>query len=294
MDKRAETLSRRDLIRLTLALPAAATLLVLTQDSPAIESSPLDLELIKAAPSRVTPVDGSADVSKIKLQKTWSGSNCRASLVSTAESPVRIKEIVLLHLELPLQPETRIYGEGFQMLSQTSGTISKPIDLSNLTDARHYKMPVPDGARAFYGMMTLTETGGRNHLLGFTSCRKFNGQFFLRGSVLDVVLDTEGLEIKPGERWELEEFTYRSGVDRTKLLDDLASRLSRNHPPLRFTSPPTGWCSWYCFGPRVTSEQVLQNLDFIARSVPSLKYVQIDDGYQPAMGDWLETGKAFG
>jgi alpha-galactosidase len=25
-----------------------------------------------------------------------------------------------------------------------------------------------------------------------------------------------------------------------------------------------------------------------------LKYIQIDDGYQPAMGDWLETGAAFG
>jgi alpha-galactosidase len=39
---------------------------------------------------------------------------------------------------------------------------------------------------------------------------------------------------------------------------------------------------------------VLDNLDKIAKDIPSLKYVQIDDGYQPAMGDWLETGKAFG
>jgi alpha-galactosidase len=28
--------------------------------------------------------------------------------------------------------------------------------------------------------------------------------------------------------------------------------------------------------------------------VPALRYVQIDDGYQSAMGDWLDTGKAFG
>jgi alpha-galactosidase len=39
---------------------------------------------------------------------------------------------------------------------------------------------------------------------------------------------------------------------------------------------------------------VLDNLDFIARNAPGLKYIQIDDGYQPAMGDWLETGAAFG
>jgi alpha-galactosidase len=201
---------------------------------------------------------------------------------------------VLFQIGSVLKPDTRVYGEGFQMLSQTSGTIAKALDLSNLTDAKHYKMPIPAGARAFYGMMTLAETGSLNHLLAFTSCRRFNGQFFLRELSLDVVLDTEGLELKPGQRWELEEFTYRSGTNRPKLLDELATAVNRNHPPLRFPSTPTGWCSWYCFGPRVTAEQVLENLDFIARNIPALKYIQIDDGYQPAMGDWLETGKAFG
>ena len=39
---------------------------------------------------------------------------------------------------------------------------------------------------------------------------------------------------------------------------------------------------------------MLDNLDVIAKSVPALKYVQIDDGYQSAMGDWLDTGAAFG
>ena len=39
---------------------------------------------------------------------------------------------------------------------------------------------------------------------------------------------------------------------------------------------------------------MLDNLDVIARDIPGLRYIQIDDGYQPAMGDWLETGNAFG
>jgi len=294
MDKRAETISRRDLFRLTLALPTAATLLTSVEKIPAANKSTLDLRMIKAAPSIIVPAEASADISNIKLLKTWNGSSCRASLLNTGSSPVRIKEIVLFRLTPAFPPETRVYGEGFQMLSQTGGSIGKPTDLSNLTDARHYKMPIPDGARAFYGMMTLTGAEDENHLLGFTSCRRFNGQFFVRDSSIDVVLDAEDLELKPGHRWELEEFSYRSGADRSRMLDDLGARLNRNHPPLRFSAPPTGWCSWYCFGPRVTAEQVLENLDFIARNIPALKYVQIDDGYQPAMGDWLETGKAFG
>src|SRR5262249_17388233 len=66
------------------------------------------------------------------------------------------------------------------------------------------------------------------------------------------------------------------------------------HPPLLTKTPPTGWCSWYCFGAKVTAKQVTDNLDFIAKNAPGLRYVQIDDGYQAAMGDWLDTGGAFG
>jgi len=39
---------------------------------------------------------------------------------------------------------------------------------------------------------------------------------------------------------------------------------------------------------------VIENLDFIASRFPDLRSLHIDDGYQAAMGDWLETGKAFG
>src|SRR6185436_5143961 len=117
-------------------------------------------------------------------------------------------------------PETRLYGEGFQMLSQTGGTLGKPADLGNYTDAKHYKLPVPEGSRTLYGMMTLApplanaggsdRTEGGNFLLAFTSCRRFSGQFYLGEGTLQVVVDTEGLELKPGASWELEEFTFRS------------------------------------------------------------------------------------
>jgi alpha-galactosidase len=92
----------------------------------------------------------------------------------------------------------------------------------------------------------------------------------------------------------LEELIWTSGPDRAKLLAMVANRLAMHHPPLRTSKPPTGWCSWYCFGPRVTAQQVLDNLDTIAKQLPGLTYVQIDDGYQSAMGDWLDTGAAFG
>jgi len=239
------------------------------------------------------PVEGSS-TTEVKLLRAWNGPLCRSLLSNEGNQSARIREAVLFDLDLPLPAETRLYGEGFQMLTQNGGTLANPTDLGNYTDAKHYKLPAPEGARAFYGLLTLAEPLGGNFLLGFTSCRRFSGQFYLRGSSLQVVVDTEGLELKPGEAWELEEFNFQTGPDREQLLASLAYRLSINHPPLRFATPPAGWCSWYCFGPRVTAQQVLDNLDFIAKNTPGLKYIQIDDGYQPAMGDWLETGAAFG
>jgi alpha-galactosidase len=234
------------------------------------------------------------DVSRVKVERRWKGAVCQSQLVNQGREPVRIKEVVLFDVKLTLPATTRLYGEGFQMLTQTGGTLGQPADLGNYTDAKHYKLPAPGSAKALYGMMMLSPSRDRNHLLGFTSCKRFVGQFYLDYPSLKVVVDTEGLELRPGETWQLESFTYQSGTDREKLLDNLAAQLIANHTPLRFPAPPTGWCSWYCFGPRVTAKQVLDNLDFIAKHTPGLRYVQIDDGYQPAMGDWLDTGAAFG
>src|SRR5262249_23792333 len=153
-----------------------------------------------------------------------------------------------------------------------------------------------------YGLLTLSPSADDTRLFAFTSCARFSGRFTVtalptterspsRASFrITAVVDTEGLPIGPGESWSLEELMIASGRDRARLLGDVADRLASHHSPLTTATPPTGWCSWYCFGPRVTAQQVLDNLDTIAKNLPALTYVQIDDGYQSAMGDWLDTG----
>ena len=288
---RSGRITRREILELALASPLLNVAALSRRDE---RLTGLDRQSFLNSSSNVVPVEQTAEVKQLKLTRDWRGPLCRSRLINRGRKSVRVKEVVLFNLALPLSPDTAFYGEGFQMLSQTGGTLGQPVDLSNYTDAGHYKMPLPAGAHCAFGMMSLSLPGGGHHLLAFTSCRRFIGQFYLRGSSLQVVVDTEGLEIKPGESWNLEEFTFRSGARRDQLLEELAQRLIENHPPLRLKTPPTGWCSWYCFGPSVTARHVLDNLDIIARNSPGLKYIQIDDGYQPAMGDWLETGSAFG
>jgi alpha-galactosidase len=289
----ATAITRRQILNLALASPFLSAVSDIGSAGQT-KVKHLDQQSFVNAASRIVPSGQSSDIKDVELIRQWRGSFCRSRLINRGTRAARVKEVVLFDMTLPLPTDTRLYGEGFQMLSQTGGTLGQPVDLGNYTDARHYKMPMPADARCFYGLMMLAPTEGERHLLAFTSCRRFGGQFYLRDQSLQVVVDTEGLEIKPGETWELEEFTFQSGQDREQLLARLAERLTENHRPLRANSPPTGWCSWYCFGPRVTAQQVLDNLDFIAKNIPGLKYIQIDDGYQPAMGDWLETGGAFG
>ena len=179
---------------------------------------------VRSAPARVE--------APLKLTRAWSGSLCRSRLINTGKSPVQVKEIVLFDIAHHLPPETRLYGESFQMLSQTVGTLGEPRDLG-YSELKHYRIPQPDGVRALTGMMTLRLTGRQNILLAFTSARRFNGRFFLREGSIQVVLDAENLTLGPGESWELEEFLHEEGPDRPKLLASLAEAINRNHPPLQ-------------------------------------------------------------
>jgi alpha-galactosidase len=285
---RTARLTRRDLLRLAAVSPIVAGGARL---APAAVPRALDRASFAKAPGRVVAIPASA---KVRLERKWNGDLCRSRIVNEGREPALVQEVVLFDVPHGLPPATALYGEGFQMLSQTGGTLGTPADLGNYTDARHYKLPEPPGARVLHGLLTLSPPGGEHLLIAFTACRRFDGLLRVRPGTIEVVVDTEGLALGAGEAWDLEELTFRSGTDREALLEGLAQRLAANHPPLRVSAPPSGWCSWYCFGPRVTAQQVLDNLDVIATRIPGLKYIQIDDGYQPAMGDWLDTGPAFG
>lgn len=269
---------RRELLKLAVAAPLAAVQRRATGVARAA---------IEKAPWRVVAADGRS-ASSVRVERVWRGDLCRSRVINTGKQSVAVREIVLFDLAHGLSSNTPLYGEGMQMLSQTGGTIGKPIDLGNYTDAKHYKLAEPAGAKTVYGLAIVG-----SDVLAFASCRRFNGKFSINGSTLAVVLEADGLELGAGESWELEDLVVLPGNPAAALVR-VAELLNARHPPLHFPAPPSGWCSWYCFGPNVTAKQVLDNLEFIAREIPGLKYIQIDDGYQPAMGDWLDTGSAFG
>jgi alpha-galactosidase len=57
--------------------------------------------------------------------------------------------------------------------------------------------------------------------------------------------------------------------------------------------PPTAWCSWYHYFERVTQPDIEENLDAMGELELPLDVVQIDDGYQAELGDWLTLSDRF-
>jgi alpha-galactosidase len=57
---------------------------------------------------------------------------------------------------------------------------------------------------------------------------------------------------------------------------------------------PAGWCSWYTYWNQVTAQDILDNLAVIDEHDLGIEVVQVDDGYQKNIGDWLDGRPGFG
>jgi hypothetical protein len=67
--------------------------------------------------------------------------------------------------------------------------------------------------------------------------------------------------------------------------------------PRLSSSPITGWCSWYNLYAYINEENILEHLHAVqtvaARENLPMRVFQIDDGFTPEMGDWLEVKPQF-
>ncbi|MBR6915354.1 MAG: alpha-galactosidase, partial [Clostridia bacterium] len=217
-----------------------------------------------------------------------------ALVTNAGAAPVRPGEIAVLSVDHGYSPDAPIYGEGYQMLSQYRGTVGAPRNITYLSDKDHYRLPQRDGFNTVYNLFAVKTAEGNCDLYVFTSCRRFNGKIQWNEETLEMVLDLENVEIAPGETVETEYFTVMKDVDSSFAFSETGRLISAHHPKRALPERPAGWCSWYCFGPKVTKDDVDRNTDFISKNLPELKYIQIDDGYQEYMGDWLYVSPKFG
>lgn len=209
----------------------------------------------------------------------------------TPNNNVNLKEVVLQSGLHNFNPNTPFYGDGYQKLSQYSGTISNIKTITGYTDWQHYKMPTNDGYTTVYNY-ALIGSGKNTTLIGACSGNRFRLEIRINSDNIEIAQCLEGLEFKEGKAIALEDMIFLKG-DRNQILKTFAEEIRKNHPQKMYSEMPVGWCSWYCIGPNISEESIFENLAVIKSKTPELKYIQIDDGFQPFMGDWLETSDKF-
>ncbi len=231
---------------------------------------------------------------EIELRVESRGQVRYLSLLNHSSEPVKVHEITVFRAEIPYAPDTAVYGEGATKLSQYTGTLSQLGAIGSYNDFDHYKLPRTPGYLTCFNMMMLHPANAPAELLGFASCRRFHGKFNFNPAELEVILNCEGITIRPGGELALEEFFQAVHKDREELLKNFAEALNRSHPRLNYDELVTGWCSWSCYGPEVTEKDIMTTLEAAREKVPELRFIQIDDGYQTYMGDWLDSKDCFG
>ena len=107
--------------------------------------------------------------------------------------------------------------------------------------------------------------------------------------------DADGREVDDGETVLSETLLILSGTDGYGLLQRFAQAWGESMGARLGSHLPNGWCSWYYYFDKVTESDIIENADYLERHRDEypLEYLQLDDGYQSALGDWLVCNEKF-
>ena len=105
----------------------------------------------------------------------------------------------------------------------------------------------------------------------------------------------DGITVPPGGRLSSERLLLDPTTSPLESMERYGDALGRMMEATPAEEVATGWCSWYYYWHRVTEEHIIANLEELAhrRAELPLEYVQIDDGYQAEIGDWLTVNGKF-
>ena len=185
--------------------------------------------------------------------------------------------------------ESKIFSEGFQMLSIVTGTFNNVANVSRCPDDREpYVKKVVKESREGYNLFMYKDLY-EWCLVGFTTCTSYIGRFeiFSDGSI-KVVLECDTVKNEP---MKAERVILMHHADQNELLNEF-SEVCASHIKIRKMPLPTGWCSWYCYYENISEDLIFKNLNALTDK-EYLDYVMIDDGYQTNMGDWLNFSDKF-
>jgi alpha-galactosidase len=99
------------------------------------------------------------------------------------------------------------------------------------------------------------------------------------------------LPLNPGEEMVSERLMFATGSDYLGQLRAYGSAIRRLHRARVSSEIPMGWWSWTAYYGAINEGETLTTADWLSQHLKSLgyKYLQIDDGYQYARGEYATT-----
>lgn len=138
---------------------------------------------------------------------------------------------------------------------------------------------------------TYLRRGDEFELFGSLSERNGYTVFYsdMEKHIFSVEKDVEGLTIsEPYEMFDIVRFV--GGYD--EVFDKYFAAM--NLPAKKRIDRLTGYTSWYNYFQKIDENIILRDLKGLSRARESVNIFQIDDGYEPFVGDWLDyNGKDF-
>lgn len=138
---------------------------------------------------------------------------------------------------------------------------------------------------------TYLRRGDEFELFGSLSERNGYTVFYsdMEKHIFSVEKDVEGLTIsEPYEMFDIVRFV--GGYD--EVFDKYFAAMSL--PAKKHIDRLTGYTSWYNYFQKIDENIILRDLKGLSRARESVNIFQIDDGYEPFVGDWLDyNGKDF-
>lgn len=177
----------------------------------------------------------------------------------------------------------RIYEEGWQSWSPVgvypaSATSPRPPDARTQTMGWRPGKPAPEDGFQGEGLLAVETPGGGVRVWYAPAPAREVPSIRARvaGDRIVVSADAEVHELEAGS------------------LSQALARVGVVLGPETIATIPPGWCSWYCYFGQVTQADIVENLEAAERLSLPLEVVQIDDGYEAGIGDWLECSPRFG